>query len=422
MIRFKSSLKELWNRKILTFLIILQLALGLFHIILSVNVYYSMNYLKNNNNSLLDMNTTYILRTNNRMSSMVLEENIKNKVQDVYKELNNSNLIDNYGTYSVMQEELLNSSRKITEDLKDTLTSPEIHRDKPTFETITINKGYYDMLKNFIYKGKGFTSEDFKSKVSGKRGVILGSFFEKYFEIGDVINDKYIVYGFIKKEKFIPTQNDGYIYSKFDKRMFIPKTSETNPTPEDYYLELVQETMLKIKNKETADKINKMLTDKGQDLQLYIKNLGESINDTSTQENETEKPMVVMEIIITIFFILGIVITTLYSILLRKREFGIKLAFGESMQGLFKQIITENFISVSIGFLLSLAYFRIKYADVFKYADISGIAGVFDVKLTPPILLILFLITFSIVMVSNIIVFQLFIKKLQLKDLIGGME
>ncbi|MNP61337.1 hypothetical protein D3C76_1565120 [compost metagenome] len=92
------------------------------------------------------------------------------------------------------------------------------------------------------------------------------------------------------------------------------------------------------------------------------------------------------------------------------------------MQGLFKQIITENFISVSIGFLLSLAYFRIKYADVFKYADISGIAGVFDVKLTPPILLILFLITFSIVMVSNIIVFQLFIKKLQLKDLIGGME
>lgn len=421
--RFNSALKELWNRKIISVLIVFQFTLGLFHFITSVNIYYSMNYLSNNNKCLLDINTTYFMRTYNKKQYKDFNQEMKDSVNKVYEALINSKLIEGYGSYNTyMPFELKNSSKPITEELKSSLINPQTHVDKPTIETIMIDKGYYDMLKKSLSKGKGFTAADFEKKPEEKQGVILGSFFEKYFDIGDIINNKFIVYGFLKKDKFIPIQNVGNIYAKFDKRMILPNTNYTMNDSESRYYELVQGTLLKLKNKEDADAVNKLLLDKGKDLQFYIKNLGEDIHDENVAVNKNEKPIIIMEIIIGAFFILGIVVTTLASILIRKREFGIKLAFGESLKGIFYQLLIENFITFFIGFVLSLVYFRIKYADVIRNANATGIAGIFDVKLNLPILVIVFLITFSIVIIANMIILELFLKKLEPKELIGGIE
>lgn len=423
MIRFNSALKELWNRKIITVLIVLQFTLGLFHFITSVNIYYSMNYLSNNNNCLLDTNTTYFMRTHNIKQYRDFSQEMKDSVDQVYKALISSKSIEGYGTYNTyMPLELKNSSKPIAEELKNSLINPQMHVDKPTIETITIDKGYYDMLKESISKGKGFTAADFKKKPEEKQGVILGSFLEKYFDIGDIINDKFIVYGFLKKDKFIPIQNDGNIYVKLDKRMLLPNTNDTMKDSESRYYELVQGTLLKLKNKEDVDTVNKLMLNRGKNLQFYIKNLGDAINDENVAINKNEKPIIIMEIIIGIFFILGIVVITLTSILIRKREFGIKLAFGESLIGIFYRLLIENFITFFIGFVLSLIYFRIKYADVIRNANTMGIVGVFDVKLSFPILVIVFFITFSIVIIANMIILELFLKKLEPKELIGGIE
>lgn len=117
----------------------------------------------------------------------------------------------------------------------------------------------------------------------------------------------------------------------------------------------------------------------------------------------------------------GIVVTTIVSIIMRKREFGIKMVLGESKYGMLFQIVLENICIAIAGMVMSMVYFLWRYEAHLQFSKDLNVASVLDLNLNLPILFLVFLFLLLIIIVSNFIVFW-FIRKLEPKTLIGGME
>lgn len=66
---------------------------------------------------------------------------------------------------------------------------------------------------------------------------------------------------------------------------------------------------------------------------------------------------------------------------MRKREFGIKIAFGESKFGMFIQIVLENIIVAITGLGMSITYFSWRYGVLLQMSKDLKEATVLDFKL-----------------------------------------
>lgn len=251
--------------------------------------------------------------------------------------------------------------------------------------------------------------------------VLVGSYFKEYFQVGDTINDQYTIIGFLPENKFIVNNNSTNTYLKLDKAMILPMPSERYGEYESMFLRLHQSTILTLRKDAEIKKLQETIQLKGNDVTLYLKNLGEEINKDVTVNSYSEIPQLIVGILFILFSIAGIVVTTIVSILMRKREFGIKLVLGDSKIGIFIQIVLENTCVGIAGMGMSLAYFLLRYGALLQTAKDLNVASVLDFKLNLPILCLVFLFLLLIIIVSNFIVF-LFIRKLEPKTLIGGME
>ena len=180
-------------------------------------------------------------------------------------------------------------------------------------------------------------------------------------------------------------------------------------------------TLLKLRPGANLDQLNQIIQLPGNTVNLGIKNLGEEIHQNVADNAYTEIPQLIIGFSFILFLVIGIVVTTIVSILIRKREFGIKLALGESTSGLLSQIIIENSIIGVAGMGLSLAHFNWKYKKLLQISSEINLASPLDFKLNGSILLIIFLILITIIVLSSFFVY-LFIRKQEPKSLIGGME
>ena len=136
---------------------------------------------------------------------------------------------------------------------------------------------------------------------------------------------------------------------------------------------------------------------------------------------DTENIDLIVGSLFILFIIAGMVVTTIVSIIMRKREFGIKMVLGESKFGMFIQIVLENICITIVGMFLSIVYFLWRYENHLQVSKDFDTASVREINLNMPILLFVFLFLLVIIIISNLIVF-LFIRKLEPKTLIGGME
>lgn len=136
---------------------------------------------------------------------------------------------------------------------------------------------------------------------------------------------------------------------------------------------------------------------------------------------DTENIDLIVGSLFILFIIAGMVVTTIVSIIMRKREFGIKMVLGESKFGMLIQIVLENICIAIVGMFLSIVYFLWRYENHLQVSKDFDTASVREINLNMPILLFVFLFLLVIIIISNLIVF-LFIRKLEPKTLIGGME
>ncbi|KYQ04558.1 ABC transporter permease protein [Bacillus cereus] len=230
-----------------------------------------------------------------------------------------------------------------------------------------------------------------------------------------------MIIGFLPENKFIIDGNGVSIYQKLDKAMLSPMPIDRYENYEIMFSRLHQSTIMNLKRDADVNKLQEMIQLKGSDVTLYLKNLGEEINEAVTSSMDTENIDLIVGSLFILFIIAGMVVTTIVSIIMRKREFGIKMVLGESKFGMFIQIVLENICITIVGMFLSIVYFLWRYENHLQVSKDFDTASVREINLNMPILLFVFLFLLVIIIISNLIVF-LFIRKLEPKTLIGGME
>ncbi|ADH07553.1 TPA: ABC transporter permease [Bacillus cereus] len=421
MMRIKSAFLALKKRFLFSVLLLIQITFGLATIASSINVFYNLHHLNDKSSSALNVDKTYLVtfeRTTDRLQSNQFN---KEQIQEVYKTIHQNKDVISYGTYEESLIEIESSNRQLQNSMIADLKHKTFHDERPTVQTIVVDENYYKLLGLPLKPEEGFLHEDFPKNSEEKTKVLMGSYFKKYFQVGDTINNQYTIIGFLPENKFIVDNNTTNVYLKLDYAMIMPMSSNRYENYEGMFLRLHQSTVLHLRKDADVKKLEKSIQLKGNGGTFYLKNLGDEINIDVTLNSYSEIPQLIVGILFILFSIVGIVVTTIISILMRKREFGIKIVFGESKFGMFIQIVIENIIVAIVGLGMSIAYFSWRYGTLLQMSKDFKAVSALDFKLDMPILFLVFLFLLLIIVVSNVIVF-LFIRKLEPKTLIGGME
>lgn len=421
MMRIKSAFLALKKRLLFSVLLLIQITFGLATITSSINVFYNLHHLNDKSSSVLNVDKTYLINFETTADRSQSNKFNKEQIQEVYKTIQQNKDVISYGTYEQRVIEIESSNRPLQTSMINDLKHKTYHDDRPTIKTIFVDENYYKLLHLPLKFEEGFLHEDFQKNSEEKTKVLMGSYFKKYFQVGDTINNQYTITGFLPENKFIVNNNTTNTYLKLDYAMIMPMSSNRYEKYEAMFLRLHQSTVLYLQKGADIKKLEESIQLKGNDGTFYLKSLGEEINEGVTLDSYSEIPQLIVGILFILFSIVGIVVTTIISILMRKREFGIKIAFGESKFGMFIQIVLENIIVAIVGLGMSLVYFSWRYGTLLQMSKDIKTVTVLDFKLDMPILFLVFLFLLLIIVVSNVIVF-LFIRKLEPKTLIGGME
>ncbi|HHT7170453.1 TPA: ABC transporter permease [Bacillus cereus] len=419
--RIKSAFIALKKRFLFSVLLLIQITFGLATITSSINVFYNLNYLNDKSSSVLNGDKTYLVTFEMTTDRLQGNQFNKEKIQAVYNTIHQNKDVISYGTYEERVIEIESSNRPFQNSMITDLKNKTFHDERPTIKTIFVDENYYKMLHLPLKPEEGFSYDDFQKNSEEKTKVLMGSYFKKYFQVGDTINNQYTITGFLPENKFIVNNNTTNTYLKLDYAMIMPMSFDRFEKYEAMFLRLHQSTVLYLQKGADVKKLEESIQLKGNGGTFHLKSLGDEINEGVTLNGYSEIPQLIVGILFIVFSIVGIVVTTIVSILMRKREFGIKIAFGESKFGMFIQIVLENIIVAITGLGMSIAYFSWRYGVLLQMSKDLKEATVLDFKLDMPILFLVFLFLLLIIIVSNVTVF-LFIRKLEPKTLIGGME
>ncbi|MRS26531.1 FtsX-like permease family protein [Bacillus sp. RIT694] len=419
--RIKSAFIALKKRFLFSVLLLIQITFGLATITSSINVFYNLHHLNDKSSSALNVDKTYLVtfeRTTDRLQSNQFN---KEQIQAFYNTIHQNKDVISYGTYEESLIEIESSNRPLQNNMIADLKHKTFHDERPTVQTIVVDENYYKLLGLHLKPKEGFLHEDFPKNSEEKTKVLMGSYFKKYFQVGDTINNQYTIIGFLPENKFIVDNNTTNVYLKLDYAMIMPMSSNRYENYEGMFLRLHQSTVLHLRKDADVKKLEESIQLKGNGGTFHLKNLGDEINIDVTLNSYSELPQLIVGILFILFSIVGMAVTTIVSILMRKREFGIKIVFGESKFGMFIQIVLENIIVAIAGLGMSIAYFSWRYGKLLQMSKDFKAVLALDFKLDMPILFLVFLFLLLIIIVSNVIVF-LFIRKLEPKTLIGGME
>ncbi|WP_180226221.1 ABC transporter permease [Bacillus wiedmannii] len=421
MMRIKSAFLALKKRFLFSVLLLIQITFGLATITSSINVFYNLYHLNDKSSSVLNVDKTYLVTFERATDRLQSNQFNKEQIQAVYNTIHQNKDVISYGTYEESLIEIESSNRPLQNSMIADLKHKTFHDERPTVQTIVVDENYYKLLHLPLKPEEVFLHEDFQKNSEDKTKVLMGSYFKKYFQVGDTINNQYTIIGFLPENKFIVDNNSTNVYLKLDYAMIMPMSFDRYENYEGMFLRLHQSTVLHLQKDADIKKLEESIQLKGNGGTFYLKNLGDEINIDFTLNSYSEIPQLIIGILFILFSIVGIVVTTIVSILMRKREFGIKIVFGESKFGMFIQIVLENIIVAIVGLGMSLVYFSWRYGRLLQMSKDFKVASVLDFKLDMPILFLVFLFLLLIIVVSNVIVF-LFIRKLEPKTLIGGME
>ncbi|OKA29438.1 ABC transporter permease [Bacillus cereus] len=419
--RIKSAFIALKKRFLFSVLLLIQITFGLATITSSINVFYNLHYLNDKSSSVLNVDKTYLVTFEMTTDRLQSNQFNKEEIQAVYNTIHQNKDVISYGTYEERVIEIESSNRPFQISMITDLKHKTFHDERPTIKTIFVDENYYKMLHLPLKPEEGFSHDDFQKNSEEKTKVLMGSYFKKYFQVGDTINNQYTITGFLPENKFIVNNNTTNTYLKLDYAMIMPMSFDRFEKYEAMFLRLHQSTVLYLQKGADVKKLEESIQLKGNSGTFHLKSLGDEINEDVTLNGYSEIPQLIVGILFIVFSIVGIVVTTIVSILMRKREFGIKIAFGESKFGMFIQIVLENIIVAITGLGMSIAYFSWRYGVLLQMSKDLKEATVLDFKLDMPILFLVFLFLLLIIIVSNVTVF-LFIRKLEPKTLIGGME
>lgn len=306
----------------------------------------------------------------------------------------------------------------------------------PVISTLEIDGNYEKVIDIPIAEGRVFNEDEFYKTNEENIPIILGNNFVGIYEIGDIIKsvvgNNFKVIGFLK-DGFSFFRNgtlENFItdLTLYDYGAIIPRMEKTLIDPIMSYIRLQEGCFYYLSENENREAMIDMIDKKANELQIDVKSvvIEDVLNKVSKERKEDNKDSLYLGLVILVFTVASLAISTLALINYRKREFGILIATGGSIKDIIKILIYEMGIILGVSFLLyqlSNLRFRWRYLTE-EYIRSNGyVKNIFydtgNIELQTYIKVYL-VIAMLLILISAIPINR--IRKFKPKDLIGGIE
>ena len=393
----KSSIR---NKKLFTLLSIVQITITMVLVIDVLINLSTINYkereFKNNLN--VDLNNTYKFSVYGNGSGKV----------DLKKKLSNYFDIGSYKYESL-------GNMYYTEVQEPTNRVNILKADKNIFNLLDIN----------ITDGRNLNEDDFNLD-KDKIPIIFSEEYKGRLNIGDTITNKvltkenYEVVGFYNKDiKWFP-RNDIQFFALED----LGKMGITIPSKKErellfYEMEINSSTYI------TSDKLNKseiqnIIDDVNKEYGLNVEIL--SIKDILNRFKQGIYPFILQTVFFSIFMLvsscLGLASNMSFTIINRKKEFGIRLANGFRKKDIKLLVISEMLFLSLISTIIAMIF---KFTEFYKNRQFSIAEKIIVPQFSIIDFIIAIVLVVIIIVISSIIPLRN-IDKLQPKEMIGGIE
>lgn len=344
----KTILKCLSKQKLILFFLALQFGLCYFVTMKSYTTYKVMNSQFDKANKILDITSTYLLRSNSSSEDVMNGTFIK-LISDISK-IHGVKAVGNYN---------------YTEKNKSPLEA----------ETLSINFGMLNFLKLQLSEGRNFSPSDFKDTSDYKTvPTIIGSNLSSTYKLGDIIecppspnqldNSKFEVVGILKSgQEFFKNNMIEEGPLNLNDVLIFPVNCDFAQIVNSYF-----HTICSIPS-DTLD-VTKKIFNKSKEYNIILD--VSSIKNLITSKYEESltilRGYLVINISMIVFSLFGIVVTMIMLVESRKREFGIRLATGASKSYLYNLILGEMLVTDVIGFIFGLLIYRLEGGITIEYS------------------------------------------------------
>lgn len=391
-------IKSLFKRRLATTLTILQLSICIFSflVLIQFNKYYYTRY--NLYSSINDLNKTLVVDgysyKSDNFSKIKAELDDLIKLRDdgyiseirVFRKGGSLRVNDIYYPYYQASESFF-TKLNIKIDKGRMLTHEEMNQSKPVKEIpVIIGSKLGNTLKigdtleeSFAYNGPEINGEYKKVfKVIGiakptsliilkTDATILDTFINDYaiytplsvweYHLTDKTKDKNYINKSIDNQK-----KYGLKYEVDNNRIAIYKDDFTDSILNLNFQIITQEN----KNIDTVEQLCNTLGEKnGSNLKfIQLQNENKPLIEIV---NQSFIGILIFSIILFLFSIIGIIVTTLYSINIRKKEFGIRISQGSTLYGIASLVFSEILITNILATIIVVIPFKILETYLNKY-------------------------------------------------------
>lgn len=366
------------KRKIIAILIIIQIIASFFLLVFLTSEIKNILFICNDKNWLIDIKNLYEVQV----------ESSNSDFKYIYNELKKENIIDIVAIYDKQLSQ----------------------KDNYNENTLLIDKEMYKLLSKTIMSGEEFDETDFKTL--SNKNVLIGSSYTNNFKIGSTVTfldeNNYKIKGVIPKDKLFINSIDNNQYLDMNKFIIIPVDKE-----------FINLNNIVVKFKENIDIPQSIKLSNGMIVNFI--NIKDRIIGEVKYLTDEEEDFIMMALIGVIFCIIGITISTILSIWLRQREIGIRYAIGESKFSVFLGMTIENTLICLCGVICSIAYYIYWYKDLIISSQQDYSFDLTFQKIDFTLLFSIFIMLLIVIIISSLLTF-FFTRKLEPKELIGGIH
>lgn len=283
----------------------------------------------------------------------------------------------------------------------------------------------FNMLDIQIVEGLNLKEEDF-SLDEGKMPIIFSEEYKGIVNIGDVLTSEllcvniYEVIGFYNKDiKWIPP-NGVEFFGLED----LGKMAITMPSKEEkgfaLYEKAVSNSTYITSDSLSGEEIKRIAEEINKDYGFNIEIL--SIQDILDRFKQGNYSLIMQNVFFSIFMIisacLGLTTNMSFSVIKRKREFGVRLANGFTKKDIKLLVLSEMLFITSVSTIVAMVF---KLSEVYANKQIGIIEKVLVPQFTISDFIISIILVILIMLISSIVPLRS-IENLQPKELIGGIE
>ena len=364
------------------FLIIIQLSIGLTMVNTSGRLFEDSQNRKKGIESLFDINNTTMVRIAPIGGYEKNEEDIWSVIlnaldgKDIYEELKRAGIIKDYYLYGSN----VNIHGVFWENIPKKYENV-LEVDKGAYiGEVLINENFLNHYNFKISSGRNLKAEDFKKDYKKENiPILLGNEFEKTQKLGDTFKIKYISeavrtgpFEVDKKQDFLTFEVVGFLERNaipisngpielFAQTLLYSDGIKVIPSVEDFIgynaigesvnAAIFLERGIGVKE----DELVKILNEKLKKHNLYANLFSLSNTTTVIESYERDvKSSLALGFLLLVISIIGTSCIMLGQLNKRKREFGIKIAMGATLNEIAKEIFLEVLVMVIIASIISL--------------------------------------------------------------------